>query len=311
MGRTHTTLKVRNSPARGGKSSGNKTSSTRSVFKVPRTPTKDKTPRSPFEFKPLRQSLYNRPVIAPKNNLYTIREESPEEMGADEGRNNRVARNISTASNCRDSDMDELYNSGGDCSSEASDFEGWDDETTLVAKFQESLPEQSDREKLVNLAYELEGPMQARGDLLKQYLAHTMAPAARKVKNTHKVLEEKVDVAFGVGVLSFDDSCKKIEQLSLQDEEGLSRIYMDTQRNVRELFRQLKDAYKKRDQLWDSLQDSVDKGATRALATLSSLPTGLDDTAAAIEKKSKEVSKSGGMDGKAKQKFLRELLAEM
>lgn len=55
----------------------------------------------------------------------------------------------------------------------------------------------SSREKLAELAYELEGPMQARADQLKHYLAHTMAPATRKVKEAHTALEQKVDVAFG------------------------------------------------------------------------------------------------------------------
>lgn len=60
-----------------------------------------------------------------------------------------------------------------------------------------SAPETASREKLADLAYQLEGPMQARADILKHYLAHTVAPAARKVKEVHTSLEQKVDVAFG------------------------------------------------------------------------------------------------------------------
>ena len=50
---------------------------------------------------------------------------------------------------------------------------------------------------IAELAYKLEGPMQANSERLKQYLAHTMAPAARKVKEAHKAEEEKVEVGFG------------------------------------------------------------------------------------------------------------------
>ena len=92
--------------------------------------------------------------------------------------------------------------------------------------------------------------MQANSDQLKQYLAHTLAPAARQVKSVHKSLEEKVDVGFGcvqlplsglltfdahifsIGVLSFDDACKKMEQVSLHDEEDIKHAYMQSQVNI-------------------------------------------------------------------------------
>lgn len=136
-----------------------------------------------------------------------------------------------------------------------------------------------------------------------------------------------------------------MEQLSLRDEESLKRMYMDTQRNVREHFKQLKEAYERREQLWTDLQVAVEKTgmcsvlyekliaqlcfelynvklvfadhlvaisvAARTLASLSSLPAELDDTIATIEKKSKDVSKSTGIDGKDRQKLLRDLLAEI
>ena len=47
------------------------------------------------------------------------------------------------------------------------------------------------------MAYQLEVPMEARAEYLRHYLAHTIAPAARKVKEVHNVLEQKVDVPFG------------------------------------------------------------------------------------------------------------------
>ena len=121
----------------------------------------------------------------------------------------------------------------------------------------------------------------------------------------------------------------------------MRRAYADTQSNVRQYFLQLKEAYTKRDQLWNDLQDAVEMSgesifcthgenlqpgpngpyhrivltdmynlsATKTMASLSSLPAELEETVATIEKKSKEVSKTTAVDGKARQKLLRELLA--
>jgi len=50
---------------------------------------------------------------------------------------------------------------------------------------------------------------------------------------------------------------------------------------------------------------------SKCKASLSSLTAELDDAVALVDKKTKESSKSGGFDGKAKQKLLRELLADM
>ncbi|KAI5121025.1 hypothetical protein M0805_005970 [Coniferiporia weirii] len=313
MGRVSTALDARNSPARGKKSGSNKSSFLRSVaFRSPRTPNKERPQRFRLRGGPLRQSPYKRSIFASKTKLHTIREESPQEVEEPhEGRYTCATRSLAAETSYGDCDINGISASEGDESSEVSDFEEWDDETTLVARFQENVSEQSERDKLANLAYQLEGPMQTKGDLLKQYLAHTIAPAARKVKGVHNVLEERVDFTTGVGILSFDDSCKKAEQLSLHDEEDLKRVYMETQRNVRELFQQLKIAYQKRGQLWSELQDSVDKCAVKAFTALSSLPAELDNTVTVIERKAKDVSKPGGIDAKTKQKILRELLAEM
>ncbi|KAL5529351.1 hypothetical protein ACEPAG_5336 [Sanghuangporus baumii] len=292
------------------KSSSNKSSLFRSVFKPLCSPSVEKQKNSPFKFKPIRDSPYKRPTFIPKSKLQTITEESEELHEPEEPSNVHVMRKpaINTSFH-EDFSMDEASDGGKEESSDDSDYEGWDDETTLVAKFQENVPESSSREKLAELAYQLEGPMQIRADQLKQHLAHTLAPATRKVKEVHKSLEQKADVAFGVGVLSFDDSCKKIEKLSLHDEDEIKDAYMKTQCNITEYFKQLKEAYQKRNQLWDQLREAVDKSASRTLASLATLPSEIDDAAASIEKKSKDVSKSTGKDSKAK--LLRDLLAEM
>lgn len=51
--------------------------------------------------------------------------------------------------------------------------------------------------------------------------------------------------------------------------------------------------------------------ADKILSSLDNISLEVDDTVATIDKKAKDMSKSSGMDGKAKQKLLRELLSEM
>lgn len=99
----------------------------------------DTPARRPFKFKPLRDSPYKRPDFAPKSNLHTIEEESCDEdvhpstiksIRFEPG--NEMMFDKSFKDNTYDFSDKEM-----DESSVGSDFEGWDDETTLVAKFQE------------------------------------------------------------------------------------------------------------------------------------------------------------------------------
>ncbi len=68
------------------------------------------------------------------------------------------------------------------------------------------------------------------------------------MKEVHNVIEEKVDNVFGyetspfrsvtsgppsfffsISVISFDDACKKIDQMSLRDEDDLKTAYFECQ----------------------------------------------------------------------------------
>lgn len=72
-------------------------------------------------------------MLAPKNELYTIREESLEPELPEDSR-----RGTADSSFFREFDLSDFSDGAGeDCSELDSDFEGWDDETTLVAKFQD------------------------------------------------------------------------------------------------------------------------------------------------------------------------------
>ena len=50
---------------------------------------------------------------------------------------------------------------------------------------------------------------------------------------------------------------------------------------------------------------------TRTMTRLAEVRLELNDAIAVFEKKTKDASKNGGLDSKAKQKLLRELLADM
>lgn len=99
----------------------------------------EKQKHSPFKFKPIRDSPYKRPALIPTSKLQTIREESPEELDEQEERSNSRAMREQAANSSlhKDFSMDDMSDGGKSESSDDSDYEGWDDETTLVAKFQE------------------------------------------------------------------------------------------------------------------------------------------------------------------------------
>ncbi len=101
-----------------------------------------KQPRSPDVFGPnptrkpvrnvtqVRNSPYNRPLLAPKHKLTPVPEETPEEDDADSTYDSNFFNDLESGAF---SDNDD----GEDSSDVDTDFEGWDDENTLVARLQD------------------------------------------------------------------------------------------------------------------------------------------------------------------------------
>lgn len=101
-----------------------------------------KQPRSPDVFGPnptrkpvrnvtqVRNSPYNRPLLAPKHKLTPVPEETPEEDDADSTYDSNFFNDLEAGAF---SDNDD----GEDSSDVDTDFEGWDDENTLVARLQD------------------------------------------------------------------------------------------------------------------------------------------------------------------------------
>lgn len=107
-------------------------------------------------------------------------------------------------------------------------------------------PEDDEEEQLMALVEQLRAPMAAQGSDLKKYLKDTILPAFQQIKETHNAIEDKgrslrhymrpsylrmpaVDIAFGAGILTFDEVCKKVERIALRDEDDLRTARAESQ----------------------------------------------------------------------------------
>ena len=121
----------------------------------------------------------------------------------------------------------------------------------MLRKYVRSTSEQDEEEQLIALIESLKGPMAAQGASLKQYMKDAFLPAYNGIKSAHGVLEEKgewfgdymrlidynsmrlahfaVDLAFGAGLLTFDEVCKKVERIALRDEDELRSAHAQAQ----------------------------------------------------------------------------------
>ncbi|KAH9930604.1 uncharacterized protein B0H18DRAFT_1083726 [Fomitopsis serialis] len=184
----------------------------------------------------------------------------------------------------------------------------WDDESTLVAMLQET-PAVDEQEEVAALANKLKAPMAAQGAAMREYLGETLLPVIARVKEVHGLLEDKVDLAFGAGIMTFDQVCKKVENMAIRDEDELKTAYTECQHNMEHIVDQLQEAYARRDELWVILQQDVDQCAERAKGALEGLPADVERAIAALEKKSKELDKEGS--AASKQKMLKGLLEKL
>ncbi|KAM5538008.1 hypothetical protein V8D89_008205 [Ganoderma adspersum] len=213
------------------------------------------------------------------------------------------------------------------------DMLGWedDDETTLVTMLQENAAEEDEEERLIALIESLKGPMAAQGASLKQYMKDAFLPAYNGIRSAHGVLEDKVDLAFGAGLLTFDEVCKKVERIALRDEDELKTAHAEAQRNMARTLEELEHAYARRKELWATLEEDINRcsnypffypgvlltsravlilsEATRAAAALEGLPADMEQTIALLEKKAKGLDKD--TSAAANQKMLRGLLEKL
>ncbi|PSS31044.1 hypothetical protein PHLCEN_2v2376 [Hermanssonia centrifuga] len=204
----------------------------------------------------------------------------------------------------------------------------WDEETTLVALLQDDA-EHEDDEELTALANKLKAPMSAQGQRLKQYMMETILPVVQRVKQVHETLEDKVDMAYGTGLLAFDEVCKRVEAMALRTEDETKTAHIDSQRTVQTILAELVEAYGHRDQLWHNLEENLGACGThpaftaltnpthrmsfkaeRAKAAVEGLPGEVEDAISRIEKKGKDMEKNTN-SAASKQKMIKGLLERL
>ncbi|KAJ7744995.1 hypothetical protein DFH07DRAFT_834135 [Mycena maculata] len=165
----------------------------------------------------------------------------------------------------------------------------WDDESTLVsALLHDGLPDPKNDPSA--LADALEAPFKRAGAALVHDMAHALQPAVQRVSAAHRALTRRVDPAFATGLLAFDDACKGLEALVIDEQDALKTAFEGTETRIKALFARLEDAYAHRTRLWDELDQFIAQTVDPALQVLAEVPAGTERTIAALEKHAKTLA---------------------
>ncbi|KAI0797551.1 hypothetical protein C8Q75DRAFT_887046 [Abortiporus biennis] len=177
----------------------------------------------------------------------------------------------------------------------------FDEESTLTAMLQDDISEDDQTEHLVALADQLKAPMTAEAQKLKEYMRDTIVPVIQQVRNVHDTLEDEADMAFGAGILAFDEVCKEVESTAVFHEQELQDAYRQLQ---------LGDAYTRREQLWVAFEANLEHCAAEGREAIETLPGEVEDTITRLEKKSKDMEKKGNTMA-SRSKMLKGLLEKL
>ncbi|KAJ3826440.1 hypothetical protein F5880DRAFT_1544763 [Lentinula raphanica] len=182
----------------------------------------------------------------------------------------------------------------------------WEDEKTLVSDLLHTGNEQdSEYVKINSLADSIQAAFSVQSQDLLDDIADTLVPAVNCVKHGHQVLNNQVDDSFAVGILEFDEACKKLEAITITSHNELKKAYRVSQARNQEMLKQLEEAYARRDKLWADFEAALDEILTPAMESVKSLPSRMERTIATLEKQSKQIGKDGG----SKEKYLKGLLS--
>ncbi|KAJ6502273.1 hypothetical protein C8R45DRAFT_1209865 [Mycena sanguinolenta] len=169
----------------------------------------------------------------------------------------------------------------------------WDDETTLVSTLLHDGQYEDPADptnKLSALADSLQEPFTRAGTALLHDMAHTLQPAVQRVTTVHKTLARRVDPAFTTGLLAFDDACKGLEALTIDEHRDIDQAFAATEARIKALFKRLEDAYRERDRLWVELEAVITANVDPALAALAEVPAATERTIASLEKHAKSLA---------------------
>lgn len=121
----------------------------------------------------------------------------------------------------------------------------------------------------------LQDPFLNEGKRLKTEIACTLVPAVNRVKAAYKTLDQRVDTAYGQGVVQFNKACTDIEATMSIEQTEFQTAYQATKvihlymrllslttpmkKNIDILFERLRLEYAVRDQLWADVRKAVDE----------------------------------------------------
>ncbi|KAJ3810848.1 hypothetical protein F5876DRAFT_65286 [Lentinula aff. lateritia] len=191
----------------------------------------------------------------------------------------------------------------------------WENEKTLVSDLLHDGYEQEHVDvKLSSLADSIQAAFSVHSKELLDDVADTLVPAVNLVKHGHQVLNDQLDDSFALGVLEFDEACKKLEAVTISSHNELKKAYrtsqsfdlVDIQTRIQDLLKQLEEACTRRDRLWVDFEAALDDILNPAINSLKTLPTRMERTIATLEKQSKQIGKDSG----SKEKYLKGLLSK-
>uniref|UniRef100_D8PSU3 Uncharacterized protein n=1 Tax=Schizophyllum commune (strain H4-8 / FGSC 9210) TaxID=578458 RepID=D8PSU3_SCHCM len=177
----------------------------------------------------------------------------------------------------------------------------WEDEKTLVSDLMHHSTARHDPNdaRYAETLEQLHQLFRDQDYALVDDMAKALFPAVDTVKRCHAHAKEEIDETFARGMTEFNDACKSVEAVTVEDLKLLPS-----------LFEQLDAAYAKRKQLWkDFKQDfnvicwfllllalltSLTGLVGAAEDQLKTLPAQFERTCAALDKESKKLSKTDG-----------------
>lgn len=90
-------------------------------------------------------------------------------------------------------------------------------------------PKASVDDRIENLANSLQTSFDLEGRQVKKEIAKTLVPTVNRVKALYSVLDDKVDISFGKGLLIFNKACKDTEAMAIKEQDELKHAFMALQ----------------------------------------------------------------------------------
>ncbi|KIK59555.1 hypothetical protein GYMLUDRAFT_44513 [Collybiopsis luxurians FD-317 M1] len=192
----------------------------------------------------------------------------------------------------------------------------WEDEKTLVSDLLHDDADQQSKHniKLISLVDSLQTSFTHHSKDLLDDIADTLVPAVNTVKRAHQILHHQVDDGYALGILEFDEGCKKLEAVTISGHNEIKKAYVASQAKMQNLLKQLEQAHARRDQLCMDFEKALDQLADPVLDSLRALPSRAERTIETLEKNYKRIEKDSGSGGGGKNsssdKYLKGLLSK-